>query len=164
MPRIFILCFVPLSLIVLSYQTYKRIEVWKDSLTLWNNAATREQTSPKVFMNRGTIYSDKQFYELAIKDFDKALELKTDYAEAFYNRGLAYFHLKNYSESIKDYSSAIISDPKLAEAWHNRAGTYFTIGKYKEALSDAIKAKDLGYNVDPKFIEALKQETKNNSQ
>lgn len=162
-PRIFIVCFVPLSLIILSHQTYERIGVWKDSLSLWNNAATSEQTSPKVFMNRGTIYAEKQLHELAIKDFNKALELKSDYAEAFYNRGLAYFHLKKYSESINDYSSAIISDPKLADAWHNRAGTYFTIGKYNEALSDAITAKDLGYNVDPKFIEALEQATKMDS-
>lgn len=163
-PRIFILCFAPLFIIILSYQTYERIEVWKDSLSLWNNAATPEQTSPKVFINRGTIYSDKQFHELAIKDFNKALELKPDYAEAFYNRGLAYFNLKKYSESINDYSSAIKLDPQLAVAWHNRAGTYFTIGKYTEALSDAIKAKDLGYTVDPKFMEVLRNATKTTSQ
>lgn len=162
--RIFILCLVPLSIVVLSYQTHERIKVWKDSLSLWNNAATSEQTSPKVFMNRGIIYSQKQVHELAIKDFNKALELNPDYAEAFYNRGLAYFHLKKYSESINDYSSAIISDPKLADAWNNRAGTYYTIGKYKEALSDAIKAKDLGYNVDPKFIEVLTNKTNKVSQ
>lgn len=161
--RIFILSIVPLAIIIFSYQTFERINVWKDSLTLWNNAATPEQTSPKVFMNRGEIYLETERYDLAVLDFSKALELKMDYAEAFYNRGLAYFHLKKHPEAIDDYSSAIRFDPQLAVAWHNRAGTYFTVGKYNEALSDAIKAKELGYHVDPKFIEVLEQATQINA-
>ena len=89
--------------------------------------------------------------DLAMADFNKAIELKSDYPEALYNRGLLYFFEKNYDKAIADYSAAINADPNLKEAWHNRAGTYFTVGKYKEALNDAQQAQRLGYNVDPEI-------------
>ena len=154
------LLLISCALCMFSYLTSQRIKVWKDSLTLWNDAISKSQTSPKPFLNRGKIYEDDKQYGLAIADFNKAIALKQDYAEAYYNRGLAYFFQKNYENAIADYTSAIKNNPALAVAWNNRSGTYFTIGKFKEALYDARKAQELGYAVDPKYVEVLQTEIK----
>jgi tetratricopeptide (TPR) repeat protein len=65
--------------------------------------------------------------------------------------------MKKYNEAIDDYTIAIQYSPSLARAWYNRSGTYYTIGEKKLALSDALKAKNLGYPVDEKYIDILKE-------
>ena len=108
-------------------------------------------------------------YPEAIRDLNKALELKTDYSDAYYNRGLAnYFLAKqnqdagnmndamNYYElSIRDNSDAIKYNPKLARAYYNRSGNYFILKKYDEALQDALKAKELGMEIDQAYLDVL---------
>ena len=43
-----------------------------------------------TFNNRGLAYYDKDEYDLAISDYDRAIELDGDYLFAFINRGNAY--------------------------------------------------------------------------
>lgn len=100
--------------------------------------------------------------------------MKQDYSDAYYNRGLSYYWLaKNaqdsglkekaleyYKLAIIDNSLAIKYSPDLAVAYFNRSGNYFTIGKYNLALSDALKAKELGMEVDSLYIKAIKSSIK----
>ncbi len=146
-----------LFLMIMAVLANNRSMVWKDSITLWADAESKEKMSPKLYCNYGDALTIEGKYDEAVVMLNRSLELKNDYSEAFYNRGLANYYLKKYGEAIADYSMAIKHNPKLKQAWHNRAGTYFTIGKFKEALSDAIRAKDLGYPVDPMFFKALNQ-------
>ena len=60
-------------------------------------------------------------YERAIEDFNKAIELKPDYAEAYVNRGNSYLGLEEYERAIEDFDKAIKIDPKDVGAYHNRA-------------------------------------------
>ena len=43
-----------------------------------------------VYNKRGLIYSEKGNYDLAIQNYDAAIELNPDYVHAYANRGLAY--------------------------------------------------------------------------
>ncbi|HEY6160529.1 MAG TPA: tetratricopeptide repeat protein [Bacteroidia bacterium] len=155
---------IPVLVLIFSVLTWQRIAVWKDSITLWNDCIGNGHPSTKAYQNRGKILQDSaqatkdpKLMDLSIADFNEALHLTPTFAEGYYNRGLAYFYKKDYAHAIDDYTQAIQNDPSLAVAWHNRAGTYFTVGKYNEALHDALEAQRLGYAVDPKFIEAIKQ-------
>ena len=42
------------------------------------------------------------FYERAISDFNKAVEIDPCYAEAYYNRGREYFAHEEYDKAWKD--------------------------------------------------------------
>lgn len=147
-------------ILLFSYTSNQRCKVWGDSITLWNDVLSKETSSPKAFNNRGDAYNIAKNYELAIEDLNKSIKLKYDYPDALYNRGLSYYYLKNYDQAIADYTSAIKYNPSLAVAYFNRSGTYYALQKYQLALDDALKSDALGKEVDPKYIEALRQGVK----
>ena len=45
-------------------------------------------------------------------DFDQALDLNPDSAEAFYNRGLAYSRQNVFDKALEDYTQAAKLSPK----------------------------------------------------
>ncbi len=59
-------------------------------------------------------------HEEAMKDYDKAIELNPQYAEAYNNRGIAKAELGRNEEAMKDYDKAIELNPQYAEAYNNR--------------------------------------------
>lgn len=95
------------------------------------------------FNNRGLIYDDKEQYDLAIQDFDKAIELKPDYAEAFHNRGLTYYDKGQYERAIQDYDKAIQLKPDFALPFNARGNAYVDKGQYDLAIQDYDKAIQL---------------------
>jgi tetratricopeptide (TPR) repeat protein len=79
-------------------------------------------------------------YGRAIKDYDKAIKLNPDDAEAYNNRGAAYADLNQYEQAIEDYDKAIKLNPDDAEAYGNRGIAYSKIGRYEESARDLKKA------------------------
>ena len=158
-----------LFLIVSCSITNARCKVWKDTISIWDDALGKDPNIIKGYGGRGKGYIDKQMYPEAIRDLNKALELKTDYSDAYYNRGLAHYFLAkqnqdagnmndamNYYElSIRDNSEAIKYNPQLARAYYNRSGNYFILKKYNLALQDALKAKELGMEIDQAYLDVL---------
>lgn len=45
-------------------------------------------------------------YRAALVDYDKAISLNADFAEAYYNRGLTHIFLGNNKQGIADLSKA----------------------------------------------------------
>ncbi|MBK6447155.1 MAG: tetratricopeptide repeat protein [Bacteroidetes bacterium] len=141
-------------------------------MSIWDDALLQNPSCVKAYGGRGNGYNDKQMYQQAIQDLNKAIELKTDYADAYYNRGLAYYFIakqnqdagksddasRYYSLSIQDNSEAIKYKPNLARAYFNRSGNYFILKQFDLALTDVLKAKELGMEVDPAYIEFLKKQ------
>lgn len=158
--------------IFISTTTHARCKVWKDTISIWDDALKQNPNIIKAYNGRGNGYNDKQMYPEAIRDLTRALELKTDYADAYYNRGLSYYYvakqyqdrgnldeaIKYYELSVADNSAAIKFQPALARAWYNRSGNYFILKKFDLALSDALKARELGMVVDQAFLDILEKE------
>lgn len=144
------------SVIIFSYLSYQRIGVWKNSVTLWRDAASKSKTSPMIYNNLGDAYTAVRQYESALIFLNEALRLKYDYDEALYNRGLVYYHQNNYKEAIDNYTLAIKYKPGHTRAYYNRSGTYYMLSQFQPALNDALKAKQLGYAVDEKYVEELR--------
>ena len=86
--------------------------------------------------------------DLAIKDCDKAIQLKPDYAEPYSNRGSAYRNKGEIDRAIEDYDRAIQLKPNFVEAYYNRGLAYHEKGELDLAIKDYGKAIELN----PKLV------------
>ena len=84
--------------------------------------------------------------EDAITDYDAALRLKPDLAEAYINRGIAKAALNRHGDAIADYDQAIRSTPDYAEAYCKRGTAKAALGLNDEALEDFETALKLARN------------------
>ena len=66
-----------------------------------------------AFGGRGLAYANLQDFELAIKDYDRAIGLDPQYARAFYGRGLAKFGLNDLDGADEDIAKALALDANV---------------------------------------------------
>ena len=95
------------------------------------------------YFNRGVDFYQRAEYELALKAFDKAIELKPDDADAGYNRGVTLGKLGRHEEALKAFDKAIELKPDYAAAWNNRGNALDKLGRHEEALEAFDKAIEL---------------------
>lgn len=92
------------------------------------------------YFRRGFAFAEKRDRDNSIADYDKAIALKPDYADAYINRGNKHREMKDYEMAIADYSKAIDLSPDNANAVSNRGATHYQTGDYDQALQDYNKA------------------------
>ncbi|TRT53867.1 MAG: tetratricopeptide repeat protein, partial [Microcystis aeruginosa Ma_QC_C_20070703_M131] len=98
------------------------------------------------YYNRGILYYNQQKYELALADYNKAIDINPNFAEAYNNRGNLYSNQQKYELALADYNKAIDINPNYANAYYNRGLLYYNQQKYELALSDYSKAIDINPN------------------
>jgi len=108
----------------------------------------------EAYYTEGIDFVNSGDYKNAISSFDKAIELKPDYAEVFHNRGLTYLKLKNYAKATDDFTQVILLKPDKPEfltmAFYNRGNIYNLLEQYNKGIDDYDKAIELN----PDFVEA----------
>jgi len=82
----------------------------------------------------------------SIADYNEAIELNPNHADAYYKRGDAYDEMGEYGKAIADYNKAIELDPNHALAYYNRGCAYGEIGEYEKAIADYNKAIEFDPN------------------
>ena len=75
-------------------------------------------------------------YKGAITDYDTAIRLNPDDADAYNNRGAAKGDLGQHFAAIADYDTAIRLNPDLAYAYNNRGIAKGNLGQYFAAIAD----------------------------
>ena len=71
-------------------------------------------------------------YEDALADFDKALAIKADLAEAWVGKGHLLFELRRYDEASCAYEKALTIKPDLAVAWYGRGNLLMALSRLDE--------------------------------
>lgn len=84
--------------------------------------------------------------QLALADFDKAAEMRSDSSQVFAGRARTHFELKSYDKAIADYDRVVELLPKDPAAYYFRGLTYERAGNIEKALADYRTAASL----DPK--------------
>ena len=84
----------------------------------------------------GGVYADYDMYDESIKWFEKALEVKHDYALSWNNLGLALRMTNKHDKALDAYDRAIDIAPSYTSAISNRADLLTFLGRGEEAYND----------------------------
>ena len=98
-----------------------------------------------VFGFRGGDYNHLGQYQLAIQDYDRAIQLEPDDNLSFYQRGNAYFRLGQYQRAIKDYDQATKLEPLYSPAFYLRGQAKLKTGDTTGGNADIAHAMAQGF-------------------
>jgi len=135
---------------------YNSKNMLNDAISECKKAIAINPNFAMAHYNLGTAYYKKGMLDEAISDYKKALIIKPHLAEAHYNLGAAYHEKGDLDKAISEYKRAIDIKPDYTVAHNNLAVAYYSKENYKLAILHCDKAKELGNNVNPKFLELLK--------
>ncbi len=93
------------------------------------------------YIARGLVYAKLLMHQQAINDFNNAISIKPDLAEAYYTRGTYYGKARGqYTRAIDDFNEAIRLKPDYYEAFNNRGIVLNISGAYRKAIDDFHQA------------------------
>ncbi|MBD2147786.1 serine protease [Sphaerospermopsis sp. FACHB-1194] len=104
------------------------------------NEAIKLSPRSGFYTNRGNLYVQQKKWELALADYNQAININPDFALAYYNRGNLYSDQKKWELALADYNQAIKINPDDADAYNNRGVLYSDQKKWELALADYNQA------------------------
>jgi tetratricopeptide (TPR) repeat protein len=134
----------------ISYYSYNRTFVWKNTETVMTDVIEKYPRTSFPYVNRGVYLRQHGQEEKALQDYNMAISIGSKDADAYMNRGNIYFNRNNDSLALSDYNEAlsINPNPKSAEIFSNRGSVYARMKLYDKALSDFSKA----LSINPYFL------------
>jgi len=128
-----------------------------DSLTSDTSPCDRALKDPqttrtdrlKTLVNRGVIYNRNGAVQSALDDFNAALEIDDQAAEAYLNRGNSLFLKGHLDDALGDYERSLELEVKEPwAAWYN-IGLVHDVRENKE---EARKAYEMALALNPDFL------------
>ncbi len=156
--------FILLYFTVFAFLVIKRNNVFQNSLTFWNDIEKKYPQVIVTYFNRGNYYQklgDKainrgdykqgyHFYKKALEDYNKAIELKTNYVGIYSNRGITLAKLGKYKQALDDFNTLINLDSNFTDAYANRGNVYSLLKEWNKAIEDYSRA----IRKNPSFLNA----------
>jgi len=93
----------------------------------------------------GVAYEHKQMYDLAEKEYLKALKKRKDWAVPHFNLGNLYYKEGHYGKAEHSYRKALAIDENNPDVLNNLAYLLYEQGRYKEALTLVDRALSIEY-------------------
>jgi tetratricopeptide (TPR) repeat protein len=101
------------------------------------------QAELDLFIKKGDSLLARKYYEDAIQQYRKAVEINPKDAVVQNKIGIAYHQLTNLPMAKKQYDLAKKLNPRYSEAWNNVGTVYYSLKNYKKAIKCYKKSLDL---------------------
>lgn len=102
----------------------------------------------------GVAYEQRGEFDLALREYGRAAELDTGWAQPLINRGNVQAAQQLWQQAAADYRKALKRDPKQAEAMNNLAWVLLQEGEQDAALGWAEQAVKLD-PLQPAYLDTL---------
>lgn len=117
------------------YAAQAGIDADPNSISAWSQGIGDTSTDPALYVERGRAYRNSQKHDLAMNDFNRAIELSPEYVPAYVERALVYYENKDYDAACQDYDTIIKLDSGNADAYFRRGACNY----YKNELESAVE-------------------------
>lgn len=130
-----------------------QIPQWQNDWTIWNSAIHYFPDQSVPYSKRGELYLAQGKLNMALYDFQRAVQRNPRFAKAYNNIGLVYSNQEKWDEALEAYSYAIHLNPKLTKTLKN-IGLIYYIQKNYEKAEQAFKT---AIKYDPDYADAYYQ-------
>jgi tetratricopeptide (TPR) repeat protein len=135
---------------MLSVLTWQRCKVWRDSVSLFEDALKQHADPRIVHTNLGIGYLDKKDLEKAVSSFKKAIQVDPGNYYAYTDLCNALNISGKYAEAIVCCEKALQLFPANKKAYFNLGNAYAELKKY-DLAQDAFRA---AIRIDPEYADA----------
>ncbi len=102
--------------------------------------------SADFYYNRGIDAQSSEDHYGAISDFNKAIDINSNFVNAYYARGWSKNHLKDYKGALSDLNKVIKIDQKYKQAYIELSFSKIQLEDYYGAISDLNKVIKMNPN------------------
>lgn len=142
---------------------YQRLQTFSHPLLLWDDAAQLVEGKgnrmglARIYFNRGHELERAGLSEMAIADYTRALQEKTDYLRPYLlsDRGASNLSLKRYAEALRDFDAAIVLKDDNPRSYMGRGLALDALSQAEAALPSFRRACQLGWMGACKKIENM---------
>jgi tetratricopeptide (TPR) repeat protein len=120
-------------LLVLGLLAHQRNEVWRDELSLWQDAVAKAPLMYRTHLHLGGALQQEGRLPEALKSYERAAQLAPEAVEVHYNLGNALRQAGRLSEAAAAYARALALEPDFFQAQVNLAALYLQNGKTAQA-------------------------------
>jgi len=131
---------------ILSISTKNRINIWKNSSTLWTDVIEKYPDYSLPYNMRGMDRIAKQEFKKGISDFQKSIKLNPENVASYMNLGMAYKNTGNYDGARDILTEAIAINDTLSQAYYLRGYLEFQVNSLENAIRDYTKYLELKPN------------------
>ena len=103
-----------------------------------------------AYYNRGISYRETGKLDLALADYDRAIEINPRYFEAYNNRGNIYMARGDNRRALQEFERALTVNPQYAVAHNNRGEAFENMNQ----LDDAMAAYNRAIEINPRYARA----------
>lgn len=104
-----------------------------DAVFYLKKAIEADDKNYKAYYNLGNIYFDEKQYNAAIKEYNKVLKIKKDFAYAHFNKGCCFLAKNSLINARYELGLAIKANPNEPSFYYNLAYTNKLLNKPKKA-------------------------------
>ncbi|NIM20158.1 MAG: tetratricopeptide repeat protein [Candidatus Latescibacteria bacterium] len=152
-----VLALFPLIFLVFGYLTYKRNYIWKDNYSLWKSVVEQDPRNLLGHVAFANVAMERKDYELAEKEFKRALWLSPRIRDAYVGLGNLYLMQEDWDRAIFYYNYAL-SDTSQDPTLHIVMGEYFQEkGRQDKAMAhfaEALRIDSLNVSANVGMVDA----------
>src|ERR1700722_19773207 len=117
--------------------------VYDKAITAFSAAHDADPDNPGIIDARGWAYERTGQDDLAMYDYNLALQKRPNFGNAYNNRGTLYLRRRALQSALDDFSSAIKYSPKMLFGYTNRARVETLNKDFDAALADFATAQQV---------------------